>query len=267
MADVVRAYVLLAWTWTRAAWQYRTSLIMLVLTQAAVAALDFVAIRLVFAHTPRLAGFSLAEVMFLYGASSTSFALSDLTFGNTERLRIHLKEGTFDAMLLRPAGALVQLAADEFSPRRLGKLVPSLGALGLAIALLDVSWTPLRVLLVPAMIVSGTIIFAAVWVLGATFQFLATDAAEAVNAFTYGGNFLTQYPMSIYGRDLLRGLVFVVPLAFVNWQPSLYVLSRPDPLGLPVATQFASPLVAVSLALVAGAAWRAGIRRYRSTGS
>jgi ABC-2 type transport system permease protein len=61
-------------------------------------------------------------------------------------------------------------------------------------------------------------------------------------------------------------VIFVVPIAFVGYFPSLYVLGKEDPLGLPAALQFASPLVAVAAGLVAGLVWRTAVRRYRSAG-
>jgi ABC-2 type transport system permease protein len=49
--------------------------------------------------------------------------------------------------------------------------------------------------------------------------------------------------------------------------PAAYVLERPYPLGLPQWAAFASPLVAAACCALAGLAWRAGLRSYRSTGS
>jgi ABC-2 type transport system permease protein len=117
------------------------------------------------------------------------------------------------------------------------------------------------------MLLCGMGIFAAVFVLGAAFQFVANDAVELQSAFTHGGRFLTQYPMSIYGREAVRALTFVLPMAFINWQPALYVLDRPDPTGLPSFLRFGAPVVAPVLLALAGLAWRTGLRRYRSTGS
>ena len=68
--------------------------------------------------------------------------------------------------------------------------------------------------------------------------------------------FLTEYPLAVYGKGLAMFLTFGVPLAFVNWRPALYVLNKPDPLGLPTWTGFLSPIVALLLALVTGVAWR-----------
>jgi ABC-2 type transport system permease protein len=267
VADAVRVYCLLAWTWTRALAQYPASLAMLTASQLVVTGIDAIVILFIFAHTPTYAGFSLPEVMFLYGTSGVSFAIADATIGSVERLGQHIRAGTFDVVLLRPASALVQVAADQFSPRRLGKLVQASVVLGVALATMDVDWTVGRIAMVPLMIVAGIFIFGALWVLGATYQFLAGEAAQAMNAATYGGNFVTQYPLSILDRDAIRALTWVIPLAFVNWLPALYILDRPDPLDPPVPVRFASPLVALLLCVIAALVWRTGVRHYRSTGS
>ena len=57
-----------------------------------------------------------------------------------------------------------------------------------------------------------------------------------------------------------------MPLAFVCYFPALYILDKPDPLGLPDALNFASPLVALWAAAVAGFVWRFAVRHYRSAG-
>jgi viologen exporter family transport system permease protein len=262
-----RMYALLTWTWVRAVAQYPVSLVLLTLATALVSTLDLAAIALMFARTPHIAGFTASEVLFLYATSGVSFALADLLLGTTERLGQHVREGTLDAMLVRPVSPLIQIATEDFSPRRCGKLVPTVTALVFAVPRLEVTWTPLRAAVVPMMIISGTVIFAALWVLTAAVQFVMIDGHPATKSITYGGAFVTQYPFSLYGREFVRALTWTIPLAFVNWQPALYVFGRPDPLGLPEAFRFASPIVAVLLCGVAAVAWRAGLRHYRSTGS
>ena len=56
------------------------------------------------------------------------------------------------------------------------------------------------------MLLGGTVIFGAVFVVGAAFQFWAQDASEVQNSFTYGGNTLLQYPPTVFARDLVRGV-------------------------------------------------------------
>jgi ABC-2 type transport system permease protein len=116
-------------------------------------------------------------------------------------------------------------------------------------------------------VVCGTAIFVGLFVLGAAFQFVSSDASEVANAFTYGGNAMTQYPLTIYPTEVVKALTFLVPVAFVNWYPALFILDVPDPLGLPDWLRFAAPVAAVVVCSLAALGWRAGVRRYRSTGS
>ncbi len=263
----MRAYALIAGMWTRSALAYRLSFLLMALGSAASTSLDFAGIVIIFGHTPRLGGFSLAQTAFLYGTSGVSLGLADLALGSMDRLGRRVRDGTLDTLLVRPAPVFVQVAADRFALRRLGRVCQALLVLVWSLSRLHLAWTPVRLLLVPVMLVSGAAIFGAVYTIGAAFQFWANDASEVQNSFTYGGNALTQYPPTVFGKDLVRGATFVVPLAFVNWLPALRVLGRPDPLGLPGFVEFLSPAVACLVCAVAALAWRAGLRSYHSTGS
>ncbi len=263
----VRGYGLIVAMWIRSTMTYRTSFFLSTFGNAAITLLDFVAIAIMFSHVDVLGGFTLPEVALLYGSCSASLGLADLLLGNTDRIGSRIRDGSLDTMLVRPVPVLAQVAADRFALRRLGRIAQGLGLLAWAVSALDLEWTVGKVLLVPVMITAGAAIFGAVMVAGAAFQFLAGDAAEVQNSFTYGGCTMLQYPPTVFGKDLLRGVTFIVPLAFVNWLPALYLLGRPDPLGLPQWVAFVSPLVAFAVFLPASLAWRAGVRSYRSTGS
>jgi viologen exporter family transport system permease protein len=263
----LRAYLLLAAAWVRVSMAYRASFWMMTVAQFVVTGLDFVAIVIMFANVDALGGFSLAEVAFLYGGAGLCLGIADLLLGNIERLGTRIRMGTFDAMMVRPVSLFAQVASDQFALRRLGRITQAAVVLLWSIVALDLDWTPSKVLMIGYLVVCGTAIFTAFFTLGGAMQFLTIDAAEVANAFTYGGNTFAQYPMTIYPREVVKALTFLVPIGFVNWYPSLYVLGRPDPFGLPEWLQFASPVAAVALGLVAAWAWRAGVRRYRSTGS
>ncbi|MFG2618223.1 ABC transporter permease [Streptomyces sp. NPDC048507] len=263
----LRGYRLIVGMWIRSTMTYRASFLLATFGNAVISLLDFVAIAIMFSHVDALGGFTLPEIALLYGSCTVSLGLADLFLGNTDRIGARVRDGSLDTMLVRPVPVLAQVAADRFALRRLGRITQGTAVMTWGIAVLELDWTVLKAVLVVVMVVAGAGIFAAVLVAGAAFQFLAGDAAEVQNSFTYGGCTMLQYPPTVFGKDLLRGVVFVVPLAFVNWLPALYVLGRPDPLGLPRWTAFVSPLVALALFLPASLAWRAGVRSYRSTGS
>ncbi|MEG3630022.1 ABC transporter permease [Streptomyces poriticola] len=253
--------------WIRSTMAYPASFALTTVGNFALTALDFVAILLMFSRVDTLGGYALPEIAFLYGLSSVAFGVADLALGSMDRLGQRVRDGTLDTLLVRPVPVLAQVAGDRFGLRRLGRVTQGTLVLGYALTALDIDWTPLKLLLMPVMLVSGAGIFCAVFVGGAAFQFVAQDASEVQNAFTYGGTTLLQYPPTVFGRELVRGVTYLLPLAFVNWLPATYVLGRPYPLDLPEWVAFAPPLVAVVCCAVAGLAWRAGLRSYRSTGS
>jgi len=267
VGERLRLYARLVGARVRSQYQYRLSFWSFFVSQFLIAFVDFLAILVIFTHVPAFAGWSLGQVAFLYGLSGTAFNVADVLVSQVDGLTLRVKDGTFDQILLRPLGSLSQLCADDFALRRLGKLLQALIVLAAAVGRVGVHWTAGRVVVTAMAVVAGSVIFSSVWVIAGSATFWLLDARELVNSVTYGGGFLTQYPLQIYGVVLRRLLAFVVPLAFVSFFPALYVLGKPDPFTGLGAVRFLSPLVAAILVVVARTAWVGGVRHYRSTGS
>lgn len=261
-----RLYRRLAGARARSDLQYRASLAMFSVGTLLITGLDFVSIAILFGQVQALAGWSLPEVAFLYGTSGVSFGLADLAVGSVEKVGQHIRMGRFDTLLLRPAGTLLQLVTDEFALRRIGKVVQPAAVLTYAVVAVDVTWDLAGVALTVVMIVAGSVIAGSIWVTTASATFWTVEGREASNAVTYGGATMVQHPLPLYG-EVVRSLAFVVPLAFVSYLPAVEVLGKDDPLGVPAALRFASPLVAVASVAVATVTWRFAVRHYRSTGS
>jgi ABC-2 type transport system permease protein len=247
--------------------QYRLSFALTVAGNVLLTSLDFAAILVLFGQVDALGEWTVEEVALLYGISCVSFALTDIAVGQLDQLPRMIREGEFDQILVRPLGSLLQVVSADLALRHLGRLLQGLIILGVALTHVDVDWTPGRAAMPLVAIVAGVAIFAGIWVAFSAIAFWLIDSQEVSNAFTYGGSFTAQYPVNIFGRWLRRLVIFVIPLAFVSYFPALYVLDKPDQLGLPSAFQFASPAVAVAVAAAAWVAWTTAVRRYRSVGS
>ena len=265
--ELAHIYRVLAGARIRADWQYRASFVGYTITQGLITVLDFLQIAVIFGQVDELVGWSVAEVAFLYGASSVAFYLGDVFISQVERGPQRVRAGTFDALLIRPLGTLFQLCADDFAFRRTGKLVQAVAVLVLATAAVDVRWTAARVGVFVMMLVAGTVIFSSIWVITSAVAFWMVEGQEIMNGFTYGAAFVTEYPLQVMTRWLRWLFTFVVPAAFVCFFPTLFVLGKPDPFGFPAWLRFASPVVAVGLLLLARASWFGAVRHYRSTGS
>jgi ABC-2 type transport system permease protein len=260
-------YWMLVMMWIRSSLAYPASFAVMLVSGALITAIDFVAVVLMFSHIKSFGGFGLGEMAVLYGTASMTLGIADLATGSIERIGQRIRTGELDVWLVRPAPAFIQAIADNFALRRLGRPLQASIILVVAIGHLPLDWTVANGIVLLVSILTGTIIFATIFVLGAAFQFITIDSAELANSFTYGGQQLTQYPLSIFGKNIVRAVTFVVPLAFVNYYPVLYVLGKPAPLGLPSWIGLLAPLVAAVMIAVASLAWRGGLRRYRSTGS
>jgi len=266
VAELGRIYLRLIGARARSQLEYRASLVLQIFASALLTLLDFVMILVLFENVPELDGWTVQQVALLYGIAGISFALTDLIVGHLDLFPQMIRDGTFDQILVRPLPSLLQVVASDFSLRRIGKILQAVAVLIVALAAADIEWTLGRAAMVPLAVVSGTLIYTGVWIALATIAFWIVDAIEFVNAFTYGGNFLSAYPITIFGRWLRNLVLFVIPIAFVAYLPALYILDKPDELGLPEALQYASPFVAVLTVLVARLVWENAVRHYRSAG-
>lgn len=251
----------------RAQAQYRASFIFQVIGAFIFSAIDYVMIVVLFTHLPSLAGWTIGEISFLYGSSYVVFRATDMLMTNLDRLPMLIRLGTLDQILTRPLGSLGQVLTLDVDARHVGGMFQGAAIFTFALTRVPIDWTPQRALVFVSMLCSGVLIFGAIWVAMNSIAFWTTDAREVANAFTYGGNYLTNFPLHIFGRWLRRILVFVVPLGFVNYFPSLYILDKPDQTGSPAVFRFLSPVAAAFSAVVAGGVWRLAVRHYRSTGS
>ena len=76
----------------------------------------------------------------------------------------------------------------------------------------------------------------------AALVFWTTQSLEFMNSITRGGLAAAQYPIAIYKKWLRNFFTYIVPLAFVNYYPALFILERTDELGRFAALLYFSPL-------------------------
>lgn len=267
LREYLSLYWLLVGARARGQMRYKLSFLLLVVGSALNVLVDLAEILVLFRFVRTLAGWTLPEVALLYGFSSFSFALAEALAMGFDSFHRNIVQGSFDRVLVRPLGAFFQTFASDLGVRRTGRIVQGLLVLGVAAGSLGIAWTPDRLLVLAMTAVCGTLIFFAFFVIGAASSFWTVQANEAVNIFTHGGSFVTAYPADVFAGWLRRFMTFVVPLTFINYYPTLYLLDRADPLGLPGWTRLLSPLAAIAMLLVARAIWSLGVRRYQSTGS
>ncbi len=253
----------------RSQMQYRLSFLADVLSTFLGTFVEFGAIAIFYLNFPSIGGWTLGEVALLYGMSAISFASAELLVSGFDSFPLVIRGGEFDRVLVRPLGAFFQVLASEFALRRLGRFSQGVVALLFALALTGVvrSWTAVHWIGLSLFALGGTLFFSGLFVIGATYSFWTVESLEIMNIMTYGGTEMTSYPMHIY-QDWIRQLfTFIIPMAFVNYYPALWLLGKPDPMGLPTWTAWLAPPACAAVFAASVAFWGFGIRHYTSTGS
>jgi ABC-2 type transport system permease protein len=178
-----------------------------------------------------------------------------------------MQQGSFDRVLTRPLGSFFQIMASEFQLRRLGRTLQGALVLAYGLSRLEVVWTPAKGLLLLLAVLSGAVIYGGLMVIGATICFWTIKTPEVINVFTFGGQTLVSYPLSIYNRLIRIVFLAIVPVAFANYPAALIILGRVDPYGLPGEVAWAAPLVAALFFSLARAFFQFGVSKYLSAGS
>jgi ABC-2 type transport system permease protein len=249
--------------------QYRVSFLFDFIGTALITVLAFGSVALVLQRFNNIAGWTVFEIAFLFGMAETAFGAMDMIFSGFDppyfgqRVRI----GSFDQMLLRPVNLFAQILGSQFIIRRLGRIIQGSIILVIALTQLDIQWTGVKLIMMPVVFISLVIFFGGLYVIGATLSFWTIESLEVVNLFTYGGTEMIQYPMNIY-PDLIRiFFTYILPAIFLLYFPALFILDKPDPLGMPPISSFLAPFVALAVFLLAIFIWNYGLRLYQSTGS
>jgi ABC-2 type transport system permease protein len=251
----------------RSQMQYKVSFVLDVVSRFLVNGLELASIFILFNRFSSLDGWSVGEIAFLYGLVTVSFALHEVVAQSFEDFSLMVRQGEFDRILLRPITPIVQVLASDFQLKRLGRALTGIVALVLGLARVHITWTLGKVIYFPVVILSGVLLFAAIDLIGGTLCFWTVERSEAMNVFTYGGVFMSSYPIQIYQAWIRRTFTFIIPIAFVAYYPGLYFLGRTDPLGLPRFISFLTPLVTLAFCAIALWFWEWGVRHYQSTGS
>lgn len=209
-------------------------------------------------RSPALAGWSRADVAFVWGFSEAVVGLFYLLFSGLADLnRRYLLGGELDRVLLRPIDPLLQLLADNLSPEDLPAVV--VGACAMAWALPDAG---LRLLLLPLWLLAATLTLGGMAIAFSSLGFHLHHRGTTFGLLLHLNRF-ARWPVDAFPAPIRLALTTLLPLAWTGFVPAAFFLDHPGWQGLGAA----APVVA-ALSLAFGLwAWRRGLTRYTSAGS
>ena len=242
---------------------YKTDFLVALSTSilATVAGYGFVVV--LFTRIPDLRGWSFHEVLFIYGFSLVPLGLFNIVSLNLYEFGdVYVVEGKFDRVLLRPVHSLFQVLFENFRLESLQEVVTGVVVVAYCSVKLRIEWTLSNLVLFPALILCGAVIYVSVFVILSSVNFWFEDrigiSPPVFNMIAFG-----RYPITIDNAAIQFVLSFVIPFAFASFYPTIRFLGRPE-----FGTEFRLvPLVATATAAAALGIWQLGVRQYKSTGS
>lgn len=219
---------------------------------------------LVFEQIPVLEGWSLEQLIFIYGFAQIPRGLDHLLTDNIWMLAWqYVVNGKFDQYMLRPMNLYLQIIFEKLQPDALGELLVGtiliVISLGKGIVIMDLT----HLLLFVVSVIAGSVIYTAIKLLFASFAFwMKVSGAVLYTAYQFAD--FAKYPTEIYVGGVRFIITWVIPFAFVAYLPASYFL---QPHVSALATIGVECILAVVFFAVAYGVFLWGTRAYESAGN
>ena len=219
-------------------------------------------IWVVMSQIPSLNGWSLNQILLIYGLITLAKSINHMFADNLWTLgRQYIRTGAFDRFMVRPINPLFHLLADRFCHDGIGNFLVGNSLVVISLQALNIHLTPVNLLYLVVAVASGGLIFIALNLITGTSAFWIMDAVPVMRV-VFDNHLFAQYPLNIYPKAIGILLTWLIPYGFASFYPATHLM------GLQTAwLAWLAPLVAAVLLLIAYQVWKYGLRHYAGTAS
>ncbi|BBF42752.1 ABC-type multidrug transport system, permease component [Lachnospiraceae bacterium KM106-2] len=218
---------------------------------------------LIFRQIPSLNGWTLDQLIFIYGFAQLPRGIDHLLTDNIWMLAWRLVvSGDFDRYMLRPMNVFFQIISEKLQPDAVGELLVGTilvaGSLSKGIVTVDA----IHIILFIISLIAGSLIYTSIKLFFASFAFWVKISGPFLQPAYELADF-AKYPTEIYSKAVRFIITWVIPFAFVAYRPASYFLGKgahPADIGIEC-------IIAVLFACVAYALFCYGTHKYESAGN
>ena len=224
---------------------------------------------LVFEQIPSLQGWTLDQLIFIYGFAQIPRGIDHLLTDNIWMVawRIIIN-GDFDRYMLRPMNLFFQVISEKLQPDALGELL--VGGILVVISLRKgiVVVDGVHICLFFISVLAGALIYTSIKLFFASLSFWVKISGPFLQV-AYEMSDFAKYPSEIYAKAIRFIITWVIPFAFVAYLPASYFLGVGDFFGVAsgawiVATEC---VIAVVFWIIAYLVFQRGTQIYESAGN
>ena len=189
---------------------------------------------LVFQQIPDLQGWTLDQLIFIYGFAQIPRGIDHLFTDNIWLVAYRLViNGDFDRYMLRPMNIFFQVIAEKLRPDALGELLIGsilvVRSLTKGIVIVD----GLHVVLFFVSIFAGALIYTSIKLFFASLAFWLKVSGPFLQIAYDMANF-AKYPTEIYSKGVRFLITWVIPFAFVAYLPASFFMKADTSAGVVV---------------------------------
>ncbi|HEY2491945.1 MAG TPA: ABC-2 family transporter protein [Paenibacillus sp.] len=259
-----RMYSILIWSSLKSRMQYKFNFLLSSFLAALIQIAEFLMIAIVLNKFGAVKGWTLYEVGYLFGVMTLSKTIYRTFANDVHHLENYLVSGDLDQLLTRPIPILLALMSQNFR-LMLGELLQGGAILCWSMIGLihagQITWVAIPLTLF--IISTGAVILFSIGLVTATIGFWLTRITELQTLTEDASHTAARYPLTIYPSWLKSMLLVVIPVGFVNYVPSLFILR--GELGGWVLFGVAG--IAMICLITSLRFWTFGLTKYQSTGS
>ncbi|UZQ83388.1 ABC transporter permease [Thermoanaerobacter sp. RKWS2] len=223
--------------------------------------INLLIIFFIFHFIDNIKGWDFNQILFLYGFSSTSFAIWHCFFINTISLPFYTRTGLLDSFLLKPVDVIFQIMADSFDEDGIGDLI--FGIIVLIIAIVRLKIVSIKLIFLPVLLLSGSLIYASLGLISSSISFFTIGETGLSNLVMDFFEF-SKYPITIYNDILKIVFTVLIPIGFTAFYPSLFYIANYK-YGLMLV--LITPVVSILFFLISYKVWNLALRHYSSAGN
>lgn len=218
---------------------------------------------IIFGQIPDLVGWSVNEVVFIYGMSLIPKGIDHFFFDNLWSIGYFIvRKGDFDKYLTRPVNTLFHVLVEKIQIDALGELIMGIALVCASVPGIQAKWDLWRIIAMIAIMPFITLIFTGVKTITASVAFWVKRSGNVIYLFYTFSDF-ARYPAKVYNRLVQNVITYIIPFALTSYFPALFILKGENPLF-----NLGMPVLAAAVLMTAGVlVWHRGIRAYESAGS
>ncbi|TVX92812.1 ABC transporter permease [Paenibacillus agilis] len=242
--------------------EYRADFLLGMVGQILGYAANYLIVWLLLNRFTLIEGWAWPEMAFLISVNVLTYAIgASFTYSPMLSLEQLIIKGDLDKYLIKPINPFTYLIASFFNFGYIAHILISVVLLIWSLRNLDVHWGVFESIYFMFTLLSGSMLQAGGLILIGSWS-LYFMKSQFMGDLYFKIKDVINYPISAYTAVIQIVLTWIMPLAFINYFPALYLLDKADNIALLLV-----PVIGPLFLLLTIFIWHRGIHQYQGAGS